>query len=147
VLSRIFLSLQELRQQLPSTELGVPTRAAAFLGEHFRTVKGYDAYQQKAEIARKGGFEGAVNGFIQAASWGTPDRMLRGLEVRRSLIGDFGLNVAFGFGGTPYAICERGLRLFAKEVLPVLKSWQRVGAAPIPPAICSPAYLSCAGLG
>ena len=24
-----------------------------FLGEHFKTVKGYDAYQQKAEIARK----------------------------------------------------------------------------------------------
>ena len=32
-----------------------------FLGEHFKTVKGYDAYQQKAEIARKGGLEGAVD--------------------------------------------------------------------------------------
>ena len=38
-----------------------------FLGEHFKTVKGYDAYQQKAEMARKGGLEGAVNGFMQAA--------------------------------------------------------------------------------
>ena len=52
-----------------------------FLGEHFKTVKGYDAYQQKAEIARKGGLEGAVNGFMQAASWGTPDKILRGLEA------------------------------------------------------------------
>ena len=94
-------------------------------------MKGYDTYQQKAEIARKGGLEGAVNGFMQAASWGTPDRMLRGLEVRRSLIDDVGLNVAFGFGGTPCAVCERGLRLFAKEVLPVLKSWQPVGAAKV----------------
>jgi alkanesulfonate monooxygenase SsuD/methylene tetrahydromethanopterin reductase-like flavin-dependent oxidoreductase (luciferase family) len=34
-----------------------------FLGEHFKTVKGYYAYQQKAEIARKGGLEGAVAGF------------------------------------------------------------------------------------
>jgi hypothetical protein len=49
-------------------------------GEHFKTVKGYDAYQQKAEIARKGGLEGAVAGFMQAASWGTPDKILRGLE-------------------------------------------------------------------
>ena len=33
-----------------------------FLGEHFKTVKGYDSYQQKAEIARKGGgIEGAVD--------------------------------------------------------------------------------------
>src|SRR5258707_2614048 len=45
-----------------------------FLGDHFKTVKGYDAYQQKAEIARNGGIEGAVTGFMQAASWGTPDK-------------------------------------------------------------------------
>jgi len=93
-----------------------------FLGEHFKTVKGYDAYQQKAEIARKGGIEGAVTGFMQAASWGTPDKILRGLEERRKIVGDFELNVAFRFGGTPYELAERGLKLFAKEVLPVLKS-------------------------
>jgi alkanesulfonate monooxygenase SsuD/methylene tetrahydromethanopterin reductase-like flavin-dependent oxidoreductase (luciferase family) len=93
-----------------------------FLGEHFKTAKGYDAYQQKAEIARKGGLEGAVAGFMQAAGWGTPDKILRGLEDRQRLLGDFELNVAFRFGGTPYDVCERGLRLFAKEVLPVLKA-------------------------
>jgi alkanesulfonate monooxygenase SsuD/methylene tetrahydromethanopterin reductase-like flavin-dependent oxidoreductase (luciferase family) len=95
-----------------------------FLGEHFKTVKGYDSYQQKAEIARKGGLEGAVNGFMQAASWGPPDKILRGLEARRKVVGDFEMNVAFRFGGTPYEVSERGLRLFAKEVLPVVKSWK-----------------------
>ena len=95
-----------------------------FLGEHFKTVKGYDAYQQKAEIARKGGLEGAVTGFMQAATWGTPDKILRGLEARRKVVGDFELNVAFRFGGTPYEVAERGLKLFAKEVLPVVKSWK-----------------------
>jgi alkanesulfonate monooxygenase SsuD/methylene tetrahydromethanopterin reductase-like flavin-dependent oxidoreductase (luciferase family) len=100
-----------------------------FLGEHFKTVKGYDAYQQKAEIARKGGLEGAVAGFMQAASWGTPDKILRGLEKRRKIIGDFELNVAFRFGGTPYEVSERGMRLFAKEVLPVLKSQSPVREA------------------
>jgi hypothetical protein len=58
----------------------------------------------------------------RAASWGTPDKILRGLEERRKIIGDFELNVAFRFGGTPYEVAERGLKLFAKEVLPVLKS-------------------------
>lgn len=91
-------------------------------------MKGYDAYQQKAEIARKGGLEGAVAGFMQAASWGTPEKILRGLEARRDLVGDFELNVAFRFGGTPFDVCERSLRLFAAEVLPVLKSW-KPGAA------------------
>ena len=28
--------------------------------------------------------EGAVTGFMQAASWGTPDKILRGLEERRA---------------------------------------------------------------
>jgi alkanesulfonate monooxygenase SsuD/methylene tetrahydromethanopterin reductase-like flavin-dependent oxidoreductase (luciferase family) len=103
-----------------------------FLGEHFKTVKGYDAYQQKAELARKGGLEGAVTGFMQAASWGTPDKILRGLEKRRQVLGDFEMNVAFRFGGTPYAVSERGLKLFAKEVLPVVKCWK--SAAPAKPA-------------
>jgi len=99
-----------------------------FLGEHFKTVKGYDSYQQKAEIARQTGFEGAVAGFMRAASWGTPDKILRGLEDRRKLLGDFELNVAFRFGGTPYAVAERGLKLFAKEVLPVLHGWRTQAA-------------------
>jgi len=96
-----------------------------FLGEHFRTVKGYDSYQQKAEIARQGGLEGATRGFMQAASWGTPEKILRGLEERRRLLGSFELNISFRFGGTPLAVCERGLKLFAKEVLPVLKTWEK----------------------
>jgi alkanesulfonate monooxygenase SsuD/methylene tetrahydromethanopterin reductase-like flavin-dependent oxidoreductase (luciferase family) len=104
-----------------------------FLGEHFKSVKGYDAYQQKAEIARKGGLEGAVAGFMQAASWGTPDKILRGLEARRQVVGDFEMNVAFRFGGTPYAVAERGLKLFAKEVLPVVKTWRSTEAAKAAP--------------
>ena len=94
-----------------------------FLGDHFRSVKGYDSYQQKAEIARSTGLEGAVEGFMKAASWGTPDKILRGLEERKKLLGDFELNVSFRFGGTPYDVAQRGLKLFADEVLPVLKSW------------------------
>ena len=59
---------------------------------------------------------------MQAASWGTPDKILRGLEERRKIVGDFELNVAFRFGGMPYDVAERGLKLFAKEVLPVLQA-------------------------
>jgi len=95
-----------------------------FLGEHFATVKGYDAYVQKAAIARQGGLEGAVNGFMQAAIWGPPDRILRELEARRGVIGDFEFNTAFRFGGVPFELAEGSLKLFAKEVLPVLKTWR-----------------------
>jgi alkanesulfonate monooxygenase SsuD/methylene tetrahydromethanopterin reductase-like flavin-dependent oxidoreductase (luciferase family) len=104
-----------------------------FLGDHFAQVKGYDAYAQKAAIAKKGGLDGATNGFMQAAIWGTPERILRELEARREVVGDFELNVTFRFGGVPYAIAERGLRLFAQEVLPVLKTWTTVGAVAAAP--------------
>jgi alkanesulfonate monooxygenase SsuD/methylene tetrahydromethanopterin reductase-like flavin-dependent oxidoreductase (luciferase family) len=95
-----------------------------FLGDHFSTVKGYDAYVQKAAIARQGGLEGAVTGFMQAAVWGTPDRILRELEARRGVIGEFELNTAFRFGGIPYELAKRSLKMFAKEILPVLKGWR-----------------------
>jgi hypothetical protein len=79
---------------------------------------------QKAAIARQGGLEGAVAGFMQAAIWGTPDRILRELEARRRVLGEFELNAAFRFGGIPFELAERGLKMFAKEVLPVLKNWR-----------------------
>jgi alkanesulfonate monooxygenase SsuD/methylene tetrahydromethanopterin reductase-like flavin-dependent oxidoreductase (luciferase family) len=94
------------------------------LSEHFAQVKGYDAYAQKAELARKSGLDGFTEGFMRAASWGTPERILRQIEARRAVVGDFELNVAWRFGGVPYAVAERGLKLFAKEVLPILQSWR-----------------------
>lgn len=94
------------------------------LGEHFSQVKGYDAYAQKVALAKEIGMEGIVSSFMQAAVWGTPDHILRMFEERRALVGDFELATSFRFGGTPYDLAESGLRLYAKEVLPVLKSWR-----------------------
>ncbi len=94
------------------------------LGDHFNTVKGYDAYAQKAAIAKAAGMDGAIAGFMKAAVWGSPDRILHELEARRAVIGEFELNTAFRFGGIPYDVAEKSLRLFAKEVMPVLQSWK-----------------------
>jgi alkanesulfonate monooxygenase SsuD/methylene tetrahydromethanopterin reductase-like flavin-dependent oxidoreductase (luciferase family) len=38
-----------------------------FLGDHFAQVQGYDAYAQKATIAKQNGLGGAIDGFMQAA--------------------------------------------------------------------------------
>jgi len=53
----------------------------------------------------------------------------RELEIRRAAIGEFELCTCFRFGGMPYALAERSLRLYAKEVLPVLESWEATKAA------------------
>ncbi len=99
------------------------------LGDHFATVKGYDSYAQKIAMAKEIGMDGIVSAFMQAAVWGTPDRILRVMEERRALVGEFELGTSFRFGGIPYDIAEKGLRLFAKEVLPVVKSWKPVETA------------------
>ena len=94
------------------------------LGEHFSTVKGYDAYAQKIAMAKEIGMDGIVSAFMQAAVWGTPDRILRMFEERKAIVGEFELATSFRFGGTPYDLADSGLRLYAKEVLPVVQSWK-----------------------
>jgi alkanesulfonate monooxygenase SsuD/methylene tetrahydromethanopterin reductase-like flavin-dependent oxidoreductase (luciferase family) len=101
------------------------------LSGHFGKIKGYDAYAKKAELAKEAGRDGIVEAFLKAAVWGTPDRILRELETRRAAVGEFELCTSFRFGGTPCELAERSLRLYAREILPVLKSWS---AAPAPAA-------------
>ncbi len=95
------------------------------MSTHFATAKGYDAYAKKSELARSTGRDGLVDALLQVAVRGTPDQVLRAYEARRELLGDFELNSSFRFGGIPLPKAEMSMRLFAKEVLPVLKSWER----------------------
>jgi alkanesulfonate monooxygenase SsuD/methylene tetrahydromethanopterin reductase-like flavin-dependent oxidoreductase (luciferase family) len=94
------------------------------MSTHFETTKGYDGYAKKSEIARQTGRDGLVAALMKAAVFGTPDEVLRAYEERRNSIGDFELATSIRFGGIPYPEAEASLRLFGKEVLPVLKSWQ-----------------------
>lgn len=99
------------------------------LSGHFARIKGYDAYAKKAELAKEAGRDGIVEAFLKAAVWGTPDRILRELEARRAAAGAFELCTSFRFGGTPYPLAEQSLRLYAKEILPVLHGWGAPAAA------------------
>ena len=99
------------------------------LGEHFNTVKGYDSYAQKIALTKEIGMDGIIAAFMQAAVWGTPDHILRMFEERRGIVGEFELATSFRFGGTPYDLAEKGLTLYAKEVLPVLHAWKRTDVA------------------
>ena len=65
-----------------------------------------------------------MNALLQVAVRGTPDQVLKAYEARRALLGDFELSSSFRFGGIPLPKAETSMRLFAKEVLPVLKSWK-----------------------
>lgn len=115
---------QELAERHMATFVDSNLEHYELMSTHFETTKGYDAYAQKSKIARTAGRDGLVNALLQVAVKGTPDQVLRAFEERRRLLGDFELNSSFRFGGIPFAKAEASMRLFAKEVLPVLKSWQ-----------------------
>ncbi|MBV9775533.1 MAG: hypothetical protein JO143_00645, partial [Acetobacteraceae bacterium] len=68
--------------------------------------------------------EDVVRAYVDQQLWGTPDQILRKLEARRAAVGDVGVLCAFRYGGSPFEVSERSMRLFAAEVLPVARAWQ-----------------------
>jgi hypothetical protein len=101
--------------------------------EHYEIVSGHLATTraptpvQKGARARETWRDGILEAFLRAAVWGSPDRIPRELEPRREAAVEFELCTAFRYGGTPYELSENSMRLYARDVLAVLKSW---GAGP-----------------
>ena len=93
------------------------------MGEHFESIEGYQGYGKNAEVLRRVGESGFLEGFKAANAYGTPDQILGTLETRRKVLGRFEQSTSFRFGAIPYDQAEASMRLFAKEVLPVLKTW------------------------
>lgn len=93
------------------------------MGDHFSNTTGYEGYGKNAEILRAVGETGYLAGFKAANAYGTPEQILGRLEERKKVLGRFEQSTAFRFGAIPYDQAEKSMRLFAKEVLPVLKSW------------------------
>jgi alkanesulfonate monooxygenase SsuD/methylene tetrahydromethanopterin reductase-like flavin-dependent oxidoreductase (luciferase family) len=93
-------------------------------GNHFAGTKGYERYEESAAAIRRIGREDFLDKvFLGATTWGTPDRILETLRVRHDMLGGFEMCTSFRFGGVPIELAEQSMRLFAKEVLPVLHTW------------------------
>ena len=92
-------------------------------GDHFKQMKGYGDYATNAALIKEAG-GAAAEAFVNVNLWGTPEQVLEKLDKRRQIIGDFDLTVQISFGGMSGEKAERSLRLFAKKVLPELRSWQ-----------------------
>ena len=96
---------------------------------HFGDLKGYHFYAKAAEGLKKLGLDKVAEEFAEIQASGTPDQILRNLEERRAVLGDYDLNCIFRFSGMTDQEVESSMRLFAKEVLPVVHSWQPIRAA------------------
>ncbi|MEZ5261885.1 MAG: LLM class flavin-dependent oxidoreductase [Acidimicrobiales bacterium] len=114
---------EEKATKYMGTYLGSLLEHYEVMGDHFAVTEGYDAYAKAAEVLRRVGESGFLSMFMKAATWGTPDQILARLEERRELLGSFEYTGAFRYGGIPYDEAQASMRLFASEVLPVIKTW------------------------
>jgi alkanesulfonate monooxygenase SsuD/methylene tetrahydromethanopterin reductase-like flavin-dependent oxidoreductase (luciferase family) len=92
-------------------------------------VKGYDYYASIAKYIDKRGAEGAIADYVNLMPWGTPDQVLEKVANLRDLLGVAAFNPSFSYADMPVDVAEKSIRLFAKEVMPVLQSWN---SEPIP---------------
>lgn len=93
------------------------------MSDHFDGMRGYEDYAGKAGALRRMGASGFLDGFLSATASGSPAQIIERYRQRHELLGPFEAAPAFRFGGIPIEEAEASMRLFAAEVLPVLKSW------------------------
>jgi alkanesulfonate monooxygenase SsuD/methylene tetrahydromethanopterin reductase-like flavin-dependent oxidoreductase (luciferase family) len=93
------------------------------MSDHFKHIDGYDYYETAGDLFKQVGAETAAKGYCQVNCWGSPQQILEKLRWRFDLLGGFELNAIVNYGGMPFEMVEKSLRLFAQEVLPELQRW------------------------
>jgi len=91
--------------------------------EHFGKARGYEAYAKSTEMMKAAGLEKTLETYVEAQAWGTPQQILDRLEKRRSILGDFEINICPSFSSLNFDEIEKSLRLFSKKVMPELREW------------------------
>lgn len=91
------------------------------MSDHFKTAEGYKIYGDAVDALRTIGLDTAAEAYVGVQAYGTPEQIVEKLRERREIIGDFRLNACFRFAGIPFEAAERGMRLFAEEVIPALR--------------------------
>jgi hypothetical protein len=99
-----------------------------FGSSHFGTLKGYEHYAQLQERMKEMAAQAAAAGQAQGSipftfplNPGTPDQIMRGIEEVCDYVHPNHLLGVFKFGGMPFEMAEKSMRLFAKECLPALQ--------------------------
>ncbi len=98
--------------------------------DHLKEAKGYESYAAAVDLMKAVGLETMADAYLAVNVWGTPEQIVQDLAARRELIGDFDLTACFRYAGLPYADAEASLRLFATDVMPMLRSWAPATAIP-----------------
>ena len=84
---------------------------------------------------KEAGNEAILEDFLAANLWGTPEMIIKKLEARREQIGEFEVNGCFSYQSQPFDQVEQNMRLFAKEVGPMMHEWLPSRHAPVDVAV------------
>jgi alkanesulfonate monooxygenase SsuD/methylene tetrahydromethanopterin reductase-like flavin-dependent oxidoreductase (luciferase family) len=92
-----------------------------FDGSHWGETQGYQAYQAGADAIREAGLDAAVDAFISAQCWGTPDQIIEKYRRRMEMAGEIRANMAVSYAGMPFELVHSSLELIGREVAPRLR--------------------------
>ncbi len=93
-----------------------------FGNKEFSKINGYEYYAALARTIEKHGKDAFIDFLVNLQVYGTPDQAYERLMERVNMLDAGALVISFSHGGMPYDVAERQMRLFAKSVLPKLKS-------------------------
>src|SRR5262249_40839948 len=83
---------EDARQNI-GAELKTVFEHCEMFGEHFGKARGYEAYAKSTEMMKAAGLEKTLETYVDAQAWGTPQQILDRLEKRRTILGDFEVNI------------------------------------------------------
>ncbi|HEX4110449.1 MAG TPA: LLM class flavin-dependent oxidoreductase [Solirubrobacteraceae bacterium] len=92
-----------------------------FGGDHFKNIRGYEAYQVGADLIKEAGLEASQKAYVDAQNWGTPEQIIDKYRERHELIGDFSALVVLSYGGMPFEAAKNSARLMGEQVIPAVK--------------------------
>ena len=93
------------------------------LGDHLANLKGYEAYGARSAILRERP-DLFAQGFVGGHPWGTPDQVIERVKELSDTFATSEITFVFRYGGMPIDMARQSMELFAKEVLPVIKTFQ-----------------------
>jgi alkanesulfonate monooxygenase SsuD/methylene tetrahydromethanopterin reductase-like flavin-dependent oxidoreductase (luciferase family) len=93
------------------------------VGDHLKSIKGYESYARMQEIATApGGADAMTEFFLGIQVWGTPEQCYEKIMAIKEITGAGAFNGVFSYAGMPWDDAERSMRLFAEKVMPRLKA-------------------------
>jgi alkanesulfonate monooxygenase SsuD/methylene tetrahydromethanopterin reductase-like flavin-dependent oxidoreductase (luciferase family) len=92
-------------------------------GTHFAGTHGYEYYANAAAAIEAMGLEKMADMYASVNLYGTPDELVEKIRAQREILGvEHDVLVMAKYGSLSQAASEASLRLFAREVLPRLRS-------------------------